>query len=324
MRLTPAFQPGSGCSEWWNRSALAQPLKALLLTGALLAVVGCGGVASENTPDEAWVLASAEQPQMVDNGLSTNGLSTNGLSTNGLSTNGLSTNGLSTNGFNDWFNANAGTSPALMAYIVKCAVAAGQTRSYENASTGAKYTWQGSLGLAPGWASGKPATVAEQQVVSACLAAHANKYGLHISLSVLGRTAEGTPLSYSSEELSAFNAKEACFFGNLFTTEGLFAARDREFSSAESTTRACGLTLKGDTCAPITNVGACSQFCTKGDASQPYYTQCTYNGKTYPTITTRVQPQELYRCGDGTCQFTERCGTGLTADSCKADCGSCT
>ncbi|MHA7628013.1 hypothetical protein [Corallococcus sp. M7] len=267
-------------------------------------------------------LATADQAQQVDNGLSTNGLSTNGLSTNGLSTNGLSTNGLSTNGFNDWFNQNADTAPTLMAYIVKCAVPAGQTRTFQSPTTGATYTWQGSLGLAPGWAAGKPATMTEQQAVSACLAAHANKYGLHIALSVLGRTAEGAAVPYSAEELSQFSAKEGCFFGNLFTSEGLFAARDRDFSTAESSTRACGLTLKADTCAPITNIGSCSQFCTKGDPSQPYYTQCTYNGKTYPAITTRVKPTELFRCGDGICQFTEHAGSGTTADSCRADCGA--
>ncbi|RKH15299.1 hypothetical protein D7V97_00385 [Corallococcus sp. CA053C] len=322
MRLTPAFQPGSGCSTWWNRSASLPPLRAVLLTGALLALAGCGGAALEDAPDAAaW--AAVDQAQSADNGLSTNGLSTNGLSTNGLSTNGLSTNGLSTNGFNDWFNSNAATAPTLMAYIVKCAVPAGQTRTFVQAATGASFTWQGNLGLAPNWASGLPATEVEQQAVSACLAAHANKFGLHISLSVLGRTAAGAPLPYSTQELATFSEREACFFGNLFTTDGLFAARDRDFSSTESTTRACGLTLKADTCAPITNLGSCSQFCTKADPSQPYFTQCTYNGKTYPAVTTRVQPQELYRCGDGTCQFTEHCGTGLTADSCKADCGTC-
>ncbi|MBN9688324.1 MULTISPECIES: hypothetical protein [unclassified Corallococcus] len=290
------------------------------MTGALLALVGCGGAMPE---DELGAnLATADQAQQVDNGLSTNGLSTNGLSTNGLSTNGLSTNGLSTNGFNDWFNQNADMAPTLMAYIVKCAVPEGQTRTFQSPTTGTKYTWQGALGLAPGWAAGKPATVTEQQSVSACLAAHANKYGLHIALSVLGRTAEGAAVPYSAEELSQFSAKEGCFFGNLFTNEGLFAARDRDFSTAESSTRACGLTLKADTCAPITNLGSCSQFCTKGDPSQPYYTQCTYNGKTYPAITTRVQPTELFRCGDGVCQFTEHAGTGTTADSCRADCGA--
>jgi len=29
------------------------------------------------------------------------------------------------------------------------------------------------------------------------------------------------------------------------------------------------------------------------------------------------------KCGDGICQFTESCGNGSSANSCKADCGTC-
>ncbi|WP_404365536.1 hypothetical protein ACIHQR_34885 [Corallococcus coralloides] len=291
------------------------------MTGALFALVGCGGAMPEDAMMGADP-ASVDQAQQVDNGLTVNGLTVNGLTVNGLTVNGLTVNGLSTQGFNEWFNQNADTAPMVMAYIVKCSVPEGQTRTFQSTTTGVKYTWPGALGLAPGWAAGKVATVAEQQAVSACLAAHANKYGLHIALSVLGRTADGAAIPYSAEELSQFSAKEACFFGNLFTNEGLFAARDRDFSAAESTTRACGLSLTADACAPITNIGSCSQFCTKADPSQPYYTHCTYNGKTYPAITTRVQPTELFRCGDGVCQFTEHAGPGATAESCRADCGA--
>ncbi|MBZ4335507.1 hypothetical protein [Corallococcus sp. AS-1-12] len=291
------------------------------MTGALFALVGCGRAMPEDAMMGADP-ASVGQAQHVDNGLTVNGLTVNGLTVNGLTVNGLTVNGLSTQGFNEWFNQNADTAPMVMAYIVKCSVPEGQTRTFQSTTTGVKYTWPGALGLAPGWAAGKAATVAEQQAVSACLAAHANKYGLHIALSVLGRTADGAAIPYSAEELSQFSAKEACFFGNLFTNEGLFAARDRDFSAAESTTRACGLSLTADACAPITNIGSCSQFCTKADPSQPYYTHCTYNGKTYPAITTRVQPTELFRCGDGVCQFTEHAGPGATAESCRADCGA--
>jgi hypothetical protein len=45
--------------------------------------------------------------------------------------------------------------------------------------------------------------------------------------------------------------------------------------------------------------------------------------KSYLPITTRILPSDLYKCGDGTCQFTEQCGTGTTAASCQADCGVC-
>ncbi|MCP3058713.1 hypothetical protein LXT21_08015 [Myxococcus sp. K38C18041901] len=273
------------------------------------------------------------------NGLSTNGLSTNGLSTNGLSTNGLSTNGLSTNGFRDWFNQDPSTADAVMSYVVTCAVAAGQTRTFTNPVTGVQYTWLGSLGLATNWANGVGATPAEQQVVSACLAAHANKYGLHVPISVLGRVAVTNPntpapaIPYTQAELDLYSEREACYFGNLFDGTGVFAANDQPYLAAErSTPRTCGLASSAtQQCPPITHLGMCATLCTPARVTNannvttdlPYYESCTHNGKTYQPITARIRPAEIYRCGDGVCQFTERCGTGTTALSCKADCGAC-
>jgi hypothetical protein len=69
-------------------------------------------------------------------------------------------------------------------------------------------------------------------------------------------------------------------------------------------------------------VGSCSQYCTR-DATNTYYTSCTYGGVTYRPITTRMKAADLYSCGDGVCQATESCGTGTTPNSCAADCGAC-
>ena len=73
-------------------------------------------------------------------------------------------------------------------------------------------------------------------------------------------------------------------------------------------------------------MGPCGLICQK-DPSGSFYASCgTFvNGawKTYLPITTRIQSSDIYRCGDGVCQFTEQCGTGTTADSCQADCGAC-
>ncbi|NPC87153.1 hypothetical protein HPC49_54370 [Pyxidicoccus fallax] len=265
---------------------------------------------------------------MSTNGLSTNGLSTNGLSTNGLSTNGLSTNGLSTNGFSTWFNQDTANSAAVMEYVVRCAVPAGQTRTFTNPATGTTYTWAGSLGLAPGWASGQVATQAEQEVVSACLAAHANKFGIHVSISVLGRSAQGTAIPYTSSELTTYGEREACFFGNLFDNTGSYVATDHApLASTQSSSRACGLTWSASTtnCSPIVHVGSCSSYCTRayvnGDA-QPYYAECSYNGKVYRPVTTRIRSQDIHTCGDGVCQVSESRGTGTTYNSCFADCGA--
>ncbi|WP_426755605.1 hypothetical protein [Myxococcus sp. Y35] len=303
-------------------------LSALLLAAA----VGCGPAGQVDDVGEPLGTHSDELVSsnglstngLSTNGLSTNGLSTNGLSTNGLSTNGLSTNGLSTNGFSTWFSADPVKAEEVMRYIVKCALGSGQSLAYTYSGT--THTWEGSLGLAPGWSSGAQATLAEQQLVSSCLAAHVNKYGVHLNISVLGKDALGAAIPTTAEELETYGQPEAVFFGNLFNGEGLFAANDAPFLAYdESTVRACGLSSWSgdpDCAAVITHVGSARTHC-QLDASRTYYSRCTYNGVTYRPLTTRIRAQDIYKCGDGTCQLSESCGTGNTADNCAADCGAC-
>ncbi|WP_223639451.1 hypothetical protein [Corallococcus sp. EGB] len=296
---------------------------ALCLAAAL---VGCGAPVDEGSDvpgQSSDALASTNG--MTLNGMTLNGMTLNGMTLNGLLVNGLSVAGLSTNAFQSWFQQDPALADMVMRYVVKCSMGAGVTLSYQSPATGTRYAWEGSLGLAQGWSSGQPATVAEQQVVSACLAAHANKYGVHVNISLLGRDAAGGAVPYTSEELNTYSEKEACFFGNLFTSEGVFAANDGAYLDYdESTVRTCGLSSWSDTtsCSPMKHVGACRYYCTL-DATKTYYTRCTYNGVNYRPITTRMLPQDIYRCGDGVCQLTEKCGTGNTADSCAADCGAC-
>ncbi|PTL85340.1 hypothetical protein [Vitiosangium sp. GDMCC 1.1324] len=300
------------------------------LGAALLLVVGsaCGpaeGAFELEAGDETGELAEELRGA---NGLSLNGLSLNGLSLNGLSLNGLSLEGLSSAEFDTWFQENPELHNQVMKYVVRCAVPAGVTRTYTSASTGMTRTWKGNLGLAPDWTNGAPATVAEQQIVSACLAAHADKYGVHTRISVLGRGATGEAIPYTSEELQRFSEREACFFGNLFTDEGVFVGNDgRPLNNRESTTRACALSSRrnddNQECLPIVRVERdCARFCTL-DASRKFYVSCTYNGVEYPVITTRLRPADIYTCGDDVCQLTESCGTGHTPDNCGVDCGRC-
>ena len=317
-----ATHTGRRCAHQWEL------LPALLLAAA----VGCGPAGQLDAPgaplgthSDALVSSNGLSTNgLSTNGLSTNGLSTNGLSTNGLSTNGLSTNGLSTNGFNTWFSADPAKAEEVMRYIVRCALSEGQSLSYTHVGT--THTWEGTLGLAPGWSSGAEATLAEQQLVSSCLAAHVNKYGVHLNISVLGRDALGTAIPTTAEEMETYAQPEAVFFGNLFNDEGLFAANDAPYLAYdESTVRACGLSSWSgdpDCAAVISHVGSARTYC-QLDASRTYYSRCTYNGVTYRPLTTRIRVQDIYKCGDGTCQLSESCGTGTSADSCAADCGAC-
>jgi len=259
------------------------------------------------------------------NGLAFNGLAFNGLAFNGLAFNGLAFNGLSTQAFHTWFQEDPATANMLMHYMVQCAVPQGELRTYTGEDQ--TYVWEGALGLAPGWASGAPATELEQQLVSACLAAHANKYGKRVLISVLGPDSQGSAIAYTEEELKRFSLKEGCFFGNLFTSEGVYVGNHQKLlDSHHSSARACALGQKEDDatveCEPLQYVGRCKDVC-EMDGTKAYFTSCTLNGATYTPLTTRLRKEDIYKCGDGICQFTESCGNGSSANSCKADCGTC-
>ena len=224
----------------------AWPCLAILLLGA-----GCGVSAEPGAPVLQDLspprTGTVEQSLESANGLSLNGLSFNGLSFNGLSFNGLSFNGLSSSAFVSWFREDPVLADRVMQYVVHCAVPEGQQRTYADATTGQSHTWSGGLGLAPAWAEGEPATRVEEQVVSACLTAHANKYGMRVPISVLGLRADGLAIPFTEEEAKQYKWKESCFFGNLFNGEGAFVGRDKgRLKPRESSSRACSVKASRD------------------------------------------------------------------------------
>jgi hypothetical protein len=256
-----------------------------------LSASGCG---PEHFDTEPLALDTQSQELHSLNGVSANGLSANGLSANGLSLNGLSLNGLSATTFASWFTQNPADADTLMTYVVRCAVPAGQNRSFRHPQNGRTYTWAGGLGLAPDWASGQPISTLEQQLVTACLLAHVNRFGRHVNISVLGLTARDQLIPFTRDELSLYNVREACFFGNLFTPNSLFfgVARSAD-DEGRYLTRACGAMNSGSgsapQCAPLRFIGRCSQYCTSPASSGILYTSCIYNGVTYRPLTTRMR-----------------------------------
>jgi hypothetical protein len=252
----------------------------------------------------------------------------NGMSPNLLGLNGLHPNGLHTPQFDKWFSADPVAANTMMKYLVKCSLPIAETLTY-TADDGSTYAWPGKFGLAPRWASGKAIPEDEQELVSACVAAHANKYGAHVPISVLGRRAGGAPLPVSADELAAFPLREGCFFGNLFGHDGVFSGDDRAVSlgDADSSLRACALPDRSggsasSNCAPIQYAGSCRDIC-KTDKSGLFYVSCKVHGKSYRALSTRIRPEVNFTCGDGVCQATESCGTGTSFDNCGLDCGPC-
>jgi hypothetical protein len=291
----------------------------------IVMLVGLGGCTAASTDPGN----TAEDPEAATsiNGVSLNGVSLNGVSLNGVSLNGLSVSGLATAQFSLWFNQNATTSETTMEYVVKCAYSATSSLSWTNPFTQVLYTWPGELGLTPGWASGAPMTTLDQQIITACLLAHANKYGVHVPIAVEGLMSTGAQIPMISGELTTYSVTEGAFFGNSVTGSGYFSCLDHgTWDAAQSSARACAFWTQDDgtnlACAPIFQVGACSEFCTL-DPTHVYHPTCTYGGTTYVPITTRLMPSAIYWCGDGICEFTEQCGTGTTVNNCQLDCGLC-
>jgi hypothetical protein len=255
------------------------------------------------------------------------GITLNGLSPNLLDVNGLNPNSLTDDHFKNWFAVNPAMANSLMKYLVKCSLPDGLGMDFDYG--GIHYIWPGMLGLAPHWAAGEPIPENEQQLVSACLALHANRYGAHVPISILGRLSDGTEIPYSDDELATYPVTEGCFFGNAFRKEGLFSANDRAMplTDDQSSIRACAMADRtgsgaSSMCPPIQFSGNCRDIC-QPDPNNLYYLNCTMNGKTYLALSTRIQPTAQYTCGDGICQVTESCGNGTSFNSCEADCGPC-
>jgi len=312
-----------------GRKAAVKPLRSAWMLAGLWLAVGCAPEPS--TPEEEAMLGTQVSAVVAQNSLTPNGLSLNGLSLNGLSLNGLTNLGLATSSFSSWFNSNpASTSNMVMQYLVRCAVPSGQSRAWTNPSTGVSYTWAGGLGLTPDWASGTPSTETEEQLITACLAAHVNKFGVSMQISLIGRDAKGSLLPTTSAETSSYSQKEASFYGNVFRDEGIYACKDPKLklNSAQSTLRACSLESQASgtstACPPIVITGTCGggTGC-QPDSSKQFSVTCAANGKAYRTLAASIRPQDVFTCGDGICQVSEKCGTGSTPSSCKLDCGAC-
>jgi hypothetical protein len=97
-----------------------------------------------------------------------------------------------------------------VSYIVRCALPAGHSITKKD-QYGNNYTFNGALGLAPGWESG-PTTQNDRYWISSCLMAHINTSGKHIPLYLDGPN----PLGWGRS--NAYPIQEGTFVGDLFTS----------------------------------------------------------------------------------------------------------
>ena len=239
--------------------ACSGSIRRLALGLAAAAVVGVAGCASET--DEG--LDSAESAALVDNALTANALTANALTANALTANALTANALTANGLRDPLARQ------FLKYAVSCALDADQ--SITLTIDGQRYTFPGSLGLAPEWGERHGSCDEScQRWVSGCMLARVDAAGVERMISVRG-TNEG--LDLESREKRAYPVREATYYGNLFVQ-----GQPRFLCLApgqRSDERVCGASL--DDC-PMTVVGSCAQACAREDGDGAFL-NCSSSGR---------------------------------------------
>jgi hypothetical protein len=248
---------------------------ALASTG----LVGCV-VAVEAEEDVATTQQSDEQ----ENGLTMNGLTMNGLTMNGLTMNGLTMNGLTMNGLrrSSAAIASLATDPnaqLFFKYVVSCALPPGQS------VTVAGITFQGSVGVAPQWGvDGGSCNRTCQQWVSACVISRVNYLGVHVPLSIRG---DSPALALAEGEAAAYPDREATYFGNVLTVpQELHACR----AAGDDPTligRPCGHGADVSGCAISVLDQPCQHVCALTNRAIGYFGSCATpdDGTFVPAVT---------------------------------------
>jgi len=80
---------------------------------------------------------------------------------------------------------------------------------------GERFTFQGSMGLAPRWLA-EAMTPSDERWVSACLLAHVNYFGKHVRVSMRATPPPVPAFEADDDEQQTYTIFEGGFFGNLF------------------------------------------------------------------------------------------------------------
>ena len=136
-------------------------------------------------------------------------LTSNALTSNGLvAASGLSAKPRVTSGV-----AATPEGRELLTYVVRCALPADQTLSLTVG--GVDYEFTGLLGLLPQWIQ-QPLSERGEEILSACLLAHVNHFGVSVPLSIRNPRM----LITGDDETDRYISYEGTFYGNLFSGSG--------------------------------------------------------------------------------------------------------
>jgi len=256
-------------------------LPAAMALVALGPLAGCGE--SDDFVAEEGPTSEAESTVLAENSLSANGISLNGISLNGISLNALNAASLSSAALAAIKDPGplGDLARKFMRYAASCALSPSQTFSFQYTDAyGAAHNeaYPGELSLAPGWGTG-PLDVLGQRMVSGCLAARVNYYGVPVMISVRSLI-EPLKTLVSSQELVDYPDVEGAFWGNLFAPSPYLYAcyNEKTIANSRANQRDCAAGhLSGSStleCGPIHIVGACKSVCQKLNGAGQYYPSC--------------------------------------------------
>ena len=202
---------------FWNGSRLA----VLLATCCVAACVQEAPAGVASTDDALESTNGFTMNGFTMNGFTMNGFTMNGLSLNGFTMNGFTMNGLSLpNGLSSTTGLmTTSGGRQVVKYMVKCAYPDGQSLVKKD-QYGTSYTFYGSIGIAPELAAG-PCDLDCQEKISACMLAHVNNSGQHISIWMVG---PDPGIGWGSS--TQYPYQEGAYFGNIFASpwQGYYCA----------------------------------------------------------------------------------------------------
>src|SRR4051812_3812028 len=205
---------------------------SLLLATAAVCVASCTEAQSDDVTLQVEELESMNG--MAMNGMAMNGMAMNGMAMNGLSSNGMAMNGMAMNGLAavNGLSSTTGLMTTyggreIVKYMVKCALPSGQSLVKQD-QYGTSYTFAGSIGVAPEAVNG-PCDLDCQERISACMLAHVNNSGQHISIWMVG---PDSGIGWGSSP--DFPYQEGAFFGNIIVNpwQGYYCA-GKDMASGE-------------------------------------------------------------------------------------------
>jgi hypothetical protein len=257
---------------------------ALLLPCFLLASLsqtGCamdaGMDAGMDADDDQGDLAETQQPSVTTNSLTWNSLTSNSLTSNSLTSNSLTSNSLTSNSLTSnslVMNAlnNDTNSRSIFYYIAGCALDPGDY--VDILIGGSTQRFWGQLGIAPEWGMSTMSCDTNCQIaVSSCVLSRINYAGTQVQISLRGGPACVEP--DNEQEMTTFNAREAAFFGNIFTNpQQRYACLP---AGKTSLPRVCGPSLTG---CVVNVIGTCN--CLVDDHGYGEYDLCDFPG--YPDV----------------------------------------